>query len=88
MTVNREGCRKGGLIGGHRRAEVLSAERRREIAAMGGRASWSTTRKVRSSTEEISDLSREIVMMEDAIIQKKKRLKALMNKLNWIKVED
>jgi general stress protein YciG len=35
--------RLGGLKGGPARAAALSPERRREIAAMGGRASWART---------------------------------------------
>jgi hypothetical protein len=40
--------RKGGLIGGKRRLETLSDERRREIASEAAKARWAKTAKTRA----------------------------------------
>jgi len=40
-----EFARMGGAVGGKRRAEVLSAKRRKEIAQKAAKARWSTKAK-------------------------------------------
>jgi len=39
--------RLGGLVGGRRRAQVLTPDRRREIALAGATASWSEAARAR-----------------------------------------
>ncbi len=46
--VMAEMGRKGGLIGGKRRLETLTSERRSEIASAAAKARWSKKRKKRA----------------------------------------